>query len=236
MNCRHLTVKCAAVLVVAFTMLACGSADARQCGRFDRSRGGEITFKCPPEWGRGAAAQRRHFREAREARGRVVSHRLSARMARAVGAQTDNDGRIVFAGPAVEPGRPAARQSRRGATKPVRLARAAQEARQPVSVVTSQILPHPDGCPRRAFCGCGAALKVFGRHVRSLWLAANWLRFPPAAPAPGMVAARRGHVFVIEAVVGNGRVLAYDANSGRGKTRHHVRSLAGYSVRNPNSG
>jgi hypothetical protein len=29
-------------------------------------------------------------------------------------------------------------------------------------------------------------------------------------------------------------VLAYDPNSGRHQTRLHVRSLAGYSVRNPN--
>ena len=96
------------------------------------------------------------------------------------------------------------------------------------------ILPHPAGCPRRAFCGCGAAVEVFGRPVRSLWLAANWLRFPRAAPAPGMVAARRGHVFVIREVLGGGKVLAYDANSGGRKTRLHVRSLAGFVVVNPN--
>lgn len=96
------------------------------------------------------------------------------------------------------------------------------------------ILPHPVGCPRRAFCGCGAAVEVFGKPVRSLWLAANWLRFPRAAPAPGMVAARRGHVFVIRQVLGGGKVLAYDANSGGHKTRLHVRSLAGFIVVNPN--
>src|SRR3569623_3640440 len=49
------------------------------------------------------------------------------------------------------------------------------------------ILPHPAGCPRRAFCGCGAAVEVFGKPVRSLWLAATWLRFPRATPAPVMV-------------------------------------------------
>jgi hypothetical protein len=97
-----------------------------------------------------------------------------------------------------------------------------------------RILPHPAGCPRRAFCGCGAAVEVFGKPVRSLWLAANWLRFPRAAPAPGMVAARRGHVFVIREVLGGGKVLAYDANSGGHKTRLHVRSLAGFVVVNPN--
>jgi hypothetical protein len=44
-----------------------------------------------------------------------------------------------------------------------------------------------------------------------------------------MVAARRHHVFVIKRVLGGGRVLAYDANSGGHKTRLHVRSLAGLS-------
>lgn len=102
------------------------------------------------------------------------------------------------------------------------------------NAIQASILPHPAGCPRRAFCGCGAAVEVFGKPVRSLWLAANWLRFPRAAPAPGMVAARRGHVFVIREVLGNGRVLAYDANSGGRKTRLHVRSLAGFIVVNPN--
>jgi len=95
------------------------------------------------------------------------------------------------------------------------------------------ILPHPPGCPRRAFCGCGAAVEVFGRPVRSLWLAANWLAFPRTSPAPGMVAARRGHVFVIKEVLGGGKVLAYDANSGGRRTRLHVRSLAGFAVVNP---
>lgn len=100
----------------------------------------------------------------------------------------------------------------------------------------SQVLPHPAGCPRRLFCGCGAAVKVFGAPIRSLWRAAEWFRFPRAEPAPGMVAVRRGHVFVIEQVIGPRTVIAYDANSGRRLTRRHVRSLAGYSVRDPRGG
>ena len=100
----------------------------------------------------------------------------------------------------------------------------------------ASILPHPPGCPRRAFCGCGAAVEVFGRPIRSLWLAANWLRFPRVPrgmEAPGHAAAKPGHVFVIKQVLGNGQVLAYDANSGGRKTRLHVRSLAGFAVVNP---
>lgn len=95
------------------------------------------------------------------------------------------------------------------------------------------ILPHPGGCPRIAFCGCGAAIEVFGRPVRELWLAANWFRFPPASPAAGMVAVRRHHVMVIREYRGDGMALVYDANSGGHLTRLHVVSLRGYSIRNP---
>ncbi|WP_416192945.1 hypothetical protein [Nitrobacter sp. TKz-YC01] len=90
----------------------------------------------------------------------------------------------------------------------------------------------PAGCPRR-YCGCGASLHIFGRIIPRLNLAANWLRFPRAAPAPGMVAARRHHVFVLKRHL-HGRVwLVWDANSGRGKTRIHPRSIAGFTIVDP---
>jgi hypothetical protein len=92
----------------------------------------------------------------------------------------------------------------------------------------------PAGCPR-SFCGCGAAIRVFGRIVPELNLAANWLRFPRTSPAPGMVAARRGHVFVLEQHLGGDMWMAYDANSGGHATRIHVRSLRGYAVVNPHA-
>ncbi len=101
--------------------------------------------------------------------------------------------------------------------------------------VAAQIVSHPAGCPSRAFCGCGAAVRIFGHAVRELWLAANWFKFPRVAPAAGMVAVRSHHVYVIEAVLGNGRVIAYDANSGGHQTRIHERSLAGYTVVNPHA-
>jgi hypothetical protein len=63
--------------------------------------------------------------------------------------------------------------------------------------------------------------------------AANWLRVPRAAPAPGMVAARRGHVFVLEQHIDGDAWMAYDANSGGRTTRIHARSLRGYTVVNP---
>ena len=95
------------------------------------------------------------------------------------------------------------------------------------------ILPHPAGCPRRAFCGCGAAVRVFGSPVRSLWLAANWYRFPRSWPAPGAVAVRPHHVMVLEADMGGGVWEVFDANSGRGATRIHARSIAGYTIVRP---
>lgn len=107
------------------------------------------------------------------------------------------------------------------------------ERRQRVIPAGSTIVAHPAGCPSRAFCGCGAAVRVFGAPIRSLWLAANWLRFPRAAPAPGMVAARRGHVFVLEAHLNGNVWRVYDANSGRRLTRIHARSIAGYQIVNP---
>jgi len=90
----------------------------------------------------------------------------------------------------------------------------------------------PAGCPS-SFCGCGASLRVFGRVVPELNLASNWLRFPRTAPAPGMVAARRGHVFVLEQHLAGDTWMAYDANSGGHATRIHARSLRGYTVVNP---
>lgn len=98
---------------------------------------------------------------------------------------------------------------------------------------SGQVVSHPHGCPSRAFCGCGAAVRVFGHARRDLWLAASWLRFPRATPAPGMVAARRGHVFVLESHISGSTWLAFDANSGRHATRIHPRSISGYVIVNP---
>jgi len=99
--------------------------------------------------------------------------------------------------------------------------------------VAATLVSHPAGCPARAFCGCGAAVRIFGKPVRDLWLAANWFKFPRTAPAPGTVAVRRHHVFVLEQHLGGNTWLAYDANSGRHATRIHPRSIAGYTIVNP---
>lgn len=95
------------------------------------------------------------------------------------------------------------------------------------------IVSHPAGCPWRAFCGCGASIRVFGRSVRELWLARAWFRFPRAAPAPGMAAVRNHHVMILESHVGGSVWVVYDANSGGHATRIHERSIAGYVIVNP---
>ena len=95
------------------------------------------------------------------------------------------------------------------------------------------IVAHPSGCPSRAFCGCGAAVRVFGRPIRELWLARNWFKFPRTSPASGMVAVRRHHVFVLEAHLGGNVWQVFDANSGGHATRIHARSIEGYVIVNP---
>lgn len=91
----------------------------------------------------------------------------------------------------------------------------------------------PSGCPRK-FCGCGASLYLFGKIIPKLNLAWNWVKmFPKTHPAPGMVAARRGHVFVLKHHIEGKVWMAYDANSGGGKTRIHPRSIAGFTIVNP---
>lgn len=104
-----------------------------------------------------------------------------------------------------------------------------------VTTIAAQatVVSHPPGCPSRAFCGCGASVKVFGYPVRDLYLARNWFRFPKSEPAPGMVAVRRNHVFVLQHHVRGSTWMVYDANSGRRKTRVHHRSIAGWTIVNP---
>jgi|SRR6516164_4856260 len=96
------------------------------------------------------------------------------------------------------------------------------------------VVSHPPGCPWHSFCGCGVSVEIFGHPIRGLFLAANWFRFPRANPAPGMVAVRHGHVMAIRAVDGNGNATVYDPNSGHHLTRIHQRSLAGYTIVDPN--
>ena len=97
----------------------------------------------------------------------------------------------------------------------------------------AEIVSHPAGCPARLFCGCGAAVRVFGHSIRELWLARAWYRFPRSAPAPGAAAVRRHHVMVLESHVSGNVWTVYDANSGHRATQIHQRSIAGYTIVNP---
>jgi hypothetical protein len=91
----------------------------------------------------------------------------------------------------------------------------------------------PAGCPR-AFCGCEASLYLFGKIRPELNLAANWIRkFPRTSPAPGMAAARNGHVMVLMSHVEGDNWLVHDGNSGGGLTREHVVSIRRYVIVNP---
>ncbi len=106
------------------------------------------------------------------------------------------------------------------------------EPARPVQRAGKVIGGRPAGCPSR-FCGCGASLHLFGRIIPALNLAANWLRFPRAAPGPDMAAARHGHVFVLKQHIRGNLWLVYDANSGGRQTRMHQRSIAGFTIVNP---
>jgi hypothetical protein len=91
----------------------------------------------------------------------------------------------------------------------------------------------PAGCPHN-FCGCEASRYLFGEIRPELNLASNWIRkFPRTSPAPGMAAARNGHVMVLMSHVGGSNWLVHDGNSGRGLTRDHVRSISEYIVVDP---
>lgn len=108
------------------------------------------------------------------------------------------------------------------------------------STNSSSYIPHPQGCPRRAFCGCGAAIRVFGTPRRDLWLARNWLQFARSNPSPGKAAVirkgrNRGHVFVLEQHISGDKWLVTDYNSGGNRSRQHVRSISGYSIVDPHS-
>ena len=100
----------------------------------------------------------------------------------------------------------------------------------------TQVVSHPEGCPRSQFCGCGVSVRVFGSPVRDLWLVQNWYRFPRAQPAPGNVAILGlRHVAYILETFGDGTATLYDPNSGGGLTRVHRVSLRGWAVVDPRS-
>jgi len=85
-------------------------------------------------------------------------------------------------------------------------------------------LPHPSGCPRVAFCGCGAYKAITGQVVpRGTWALANY--WPGHYHGSTPVAWWRGHVAVVRQFLGNGMALVEDYNSGGHQSRLHVRDI-----------
>jgi hypothetical protein len=149
----------------------------------------------------------------------------------------DNDGRTFASASArhdrVRHARTTVAQHARNHSLPAGRFRASAAAQIPVGRQAQVIGGRPAGCPHR-YCGCGASIKVFGRIRPELNLAANWIRkFPRSIAAPGMAAARSGHVMVLMEHVSGDNWKVWDANSGGGLTRIHVRSIRGYVVVNP---
>ena len=123
--------------------------------------------------------------------------------------------------------------------QPLRGARSNNGPKASSSGVT--YLSHPNGCPRRLFCGCGAAVKLFGKPIRDLWLVAEWRRrFPQASASQGMAALRGrrggGHIVVLDRHVSGSTWMVYDYNSGGRRSRYHARNIAGYYIVNPHAG
>jgi hypothetical protein len=121
------------------------------------------------------------------------------RQQQSVDARCDNNGRCVAAtGPTGSVfgagGRPAARQPATGG--------------------------RPSGCPP-LWCGCGLALKLFGKHVRELWPARAWLKCPHVSgPVRGSIAVlsrgrRGGHVGIVRGVDANGNPIIFSGNHNR---------------------
>jgi len=95
------------------------------------------------------------------------------------------------------------------------------------------MLAHPDGCPRVAFCGCGAAIDALGRNVRSLWVAANWYAFPRSSPGYNTVGVRPHHVLVLKQQVSGNIWMANDYNSGGHLSRYHAVDISRYTIVSP---
>lgn len=173
-----------------------------------------------------ADARPRHYHKATASKMEVVRSCSDPVMRPCVGG-AQKDRQILFERKYASPARHIANR-RGGAHRPIPpgLHRVMAEG-------AGRVVAHPRGCPRRAFCGCGAAVHRFGRPIRSLWLARNWFRFPRAAPAPGMAAVKRHHVFILKRHVRGPIWIAYDANSGGHRTRIHPRSIAGWTIVNP---
>lgn len=69
----------------------------------------------------------------------------------------------------------------------------------------------PSGCPH-AWCGCWLSEHLFGRNIRELWKATNWLKFPRTTAHPGAVAVMRHHVGKVTGIDANGNPIILSGN------------------------
>ncbi len=86
---------------------------------------------------------------------------------------------------------------------------------------------------RGATAAAEASLHIFGRIIPDAQCREQLAALLKPVPAPGMVAARGGHVFVLERHIRGKHCLVHDSNSGRHRTRIHSRSIAGFKIVNP---
>ena len=91
---------------------------------------------------------------------------------------------------------------------------------------TEGFLPHPSGCPRIAFCGCGAMRKL-GLDDRRLYKASSWYVLYHGLT---QVAVWPHHVAVIDHMTGPRTAMAWDYNSGGHLSRYHEIDLHGARI------
>ncbi len=99
-------------------------------------------------------------------------------------------------------------------------------ARHQVGSDTGKVVSHPGAVLPIHFVDAGWRCMYLGVLSAAFGSRHTGFHSPVLTRHPVWSAVRRGHVFAIIENKGNGRVLAYDPNSGHHKTRIHVRSLA----------
>lgn len=138
---------------------------------------------------------------------------------------------------AAVPAYPLAGEAAHASNQTARYRRAGEGGRRytaPAAVASEGYLPHPNGCPRSAFCGCGAAVRIFGTPRRDLWPVSAWYRFPRSFPAAGMVGIPHAHhVYVLEYQVSGSQWMTSDFNSGGHMSRRQVQDVSRVTIVNP---
>lgn len=101
---------------------------------------------------------------------------------------------------------------------------------------TLRLIPHPRGCPSRAFCACGLA-RFWGIWRPALNLVANWARAfrHVIGPDIGIAAIRRDRHHIMGIIAGKpGHWRVVDFNSGRHLSRVRIVSdFSGYFFVDP---